>query len=83
MEDLKAKRMISTDHQFCASPPKKKKRDSAPELFLKRTGKIEDKKKIIPELNTSKGMKSILRLSQIPALLLSLGRVNREKLSPR
>lgn len=46
MEDLKAKQMISTDHQFVSHQPrkKKKKRDSAPELFFKRTGKYRTKK---------------------------------------
>lgn len=68
MEDLKAKQMISADHHFVSHQPrkKKKKRTQFQNFFL-RTGKYTTKK--IPELNTSKWMKSVLKVSQIPALL--------------
>lgn len=79
MEDLKAKQMISTDHQFCILPLKKNQ-IKFQNYFFKELGKYREKK--IPELNNSKGTRSILKVSQIPALLHSLGRVNREKLSP-
>lgn len=81
MEDQKAKQMISTDHQFVSHQPRKKKRHSVPELFFKRTGKYRTKK--IPELNTSKWMKSVLKVSQTPALLPSLGSCERRKALPQ
>lgn len=79
MEDQKAKQMISTDHQFVSHQPRKKKKDIQFQNYslkeLENTGR-----KKIPELNTSKWMKNVLKVSKHQPCCFPWEVVNREKL---